>query len=245
MKSFRLITIISIVLTFIFCTNNSTKEKLKDTMIVKGTIKGLRKGTLYLQKINDTTLINIDSVTVTGKPYFEFKTPIETPEIFYLYLNKEDGDSLNDRILFFGEKNTIEINTLLNTFESSAKITGSKNQELLQEFQTYNRKFNDQNLELMKKKFLAQSNGKNKVIDSLQNKIDNLLRRRYLYTINFAARNANENVAPYLALTQVFDANLALLDSIARKMSQDVKSSKYGKEFLLFLEKRRENETTN
>lgn len=245
MKSFRFITTISIVLTFIFCTNNSTKEKLKDTMIVKGTIKGLRKGTLYLQKINDTTLINIDSVTVTGKPYFEFRTPIETPEIFYLYLNKEDGDSLNDRILFFGEKNTIEINTLLNTFESSAKITGSKNQELLQEFQTYNRKFNDQNLELMKRKFLAQANGKNKVIDSLQNKIDNLLRRRYLYTINFAARNANENVAPYLALTQVFDANLALLDSIARKMSQDVKSSKYGKEFLLFLEKRRKNETTN
>ena len=245
MKSFRLITIISIVLTFIFCTNNSTKEKLKDTMIVKGTIKGLRKGTLYLQKINDTTLINIDSVTVTGKPYFEFRTPIETPEIFYLYLNKEDGDSLNDRILFFGEKNTIEINTLLNTFESSAKITGSKNQELLQEFETYNRKFNDQNLELMKRKFLAQANGKNKVIDSLQNKIDNLLRRRYLYTINFAARNANENVAPYLALTQVFDANLALLDSIARKMSRDVKSSKYGKEFLLFLEKRRKNETNN
>ncbi len=245
MKSFRLITIISIVLTFIFCTNNSTIEKLKDTMTVKGTIKGLRKGTIYLQKINDTTLINIDSVTVTGKPYFEFKTPIETPEIFYLYLNKEDGDSLNDRILFFGEKNTIEINTLLNTFESSAKITGSKNQELLQEFQTYNRKFNDQNFELMKKKILDQDHVKNKVIDSLQNKIDNLLRRRYLYTINFAARNANENVAPYLALTQVFDANLALLDSIARKMSQDVKSSKYGKEFLLFLEKRRENETTN
>ena len=245
MKSFRLITIISIVLTFIFCTNNSTKEKLKDTMIVKGTIKGLRKGTLYLQKITDTTLINIHSVTVTGKPYFEFRTPIETPEIFYLYLNKEDGDSLNDRILFFGEKNTIEINTLLNTFESSAKITGSKNQELLQEFETYNRKFNDQNLELMKRKFLAQANGKNKVIDSLQNKIDNLLRRRYLYTINFAARNANENVAPYLALTQVFDANLALLDSIARKMSRDVKSSKYGKEFLLFLEKRRKNETNN
>ena len=90
MKSFRFITIISIVLTFIFCTNNSTKEKLKDTMTVKGTIKGLRRA-LILQKINDTTLINIDSVTVNGKPYFEFKTPIETPEIFYLYLNKEDG----------------------------------------------------------------------------------------------------------------------------------------------------------
>ena len=121
--------------------------------MLKEQLKDYEKGTLYLQKIKDTSLINIDSVTINGKPNFEFKTPIETAEIFYLYLNKEDGDSLNDRILFFGEKNTIEINTLLNTFESSAKISGSKNQELLQEFQTYNRKFNDQNLELMKKNF--------------------------------------------------------------------------------------------
>ena len=226
MTSFRFVTIFSIVLIFIFCTNNNAEKNLKNTMIVKGTIKGLRKGTLFLQKIKDTSLINIDSVTINGKPYFEFNTPIETAEIFYLYLDKEDGDSLNDRILFFGEKNTIEINTLLNTFESSAKISGSKNQELLQEYQTFNRKFNDQNLELMKSKFLAKANGKNKIIDSLQIKIDNLLKRRYLYTINFAAQNANENVAPYLALTQVFDANLALLDSIAFKMTQEVKNSK-------------------
>ncbi|WP_370104751.1 DUF4369 domain-containing protein, partial [Winogradskyella sp.] len=77
----------------------------------------MRKGTLFLQKIKDTNIINIDSVIINGKPYFEFNTPIETAEIFYLYLDKEDGDSLNDRILFFGEKNTIQINTLLNTFE--------------------------------------------------------------------------------------------------------------------------------
>ena len=245
MTSFRFATILSIILIFIFCTNNNSNYKSKELMIVKGTIEGLRKGTLYLQKIKDTTLVNIDSVIINGKPYFEFNTPIETPEIFYLYLDKEDGDSLNDRILFFGEKNTIEINTLLNTFESSAKITGSKNQKLLQEFQTYNRKFNDQNLKLLREKFLAQADGKNKIIDSLQNKIDKLLRRRYLYTINFAAQNADENIAPYLALTQVFDANLSLLDSIAIKMSQEVKASKYGKELLIFLEKRRENETNN
>ena len=30
----------------------------------------------------------------------------------------KDGDTLNDRILFFGERGTIEINTLLKTFES-------------------------------------------------------------------------------------------------------------------------------
>jgi N-acetylglutamate synthase-like GNAT family acetyltransferase len=80
------------------------------------------------------------------------------------------------------------------------------------------------------------------LFDSLQYKIDNLLNRRYLYTINFAANNTDQNIAPYLALTRVFDANLSLLDSIAVKMTPQVKESKYGMEFINFLEKRREQE---
>ena len=211
-------------------------------MVVKGKVEGLRKGKLFLQKMEDTLLINVDSVQISGTPKFEFKTDIETAEIFYLYLDKEDGDSLNDRILFFGEEGLIEINTLLKTFESSAEITGSKNQELLQEYISFNRKFNDQNLSLMQKFYQAQIDQNNKLADSLQYKIDNLLNRRYLYTINFAANNTDQNIAPYLALTRVFDANLSLLDSIAVKMTPQVKESKYGMEFINFLEKRREQE---
>mgnify|MGYP001199103875 FL=1 len=211
-------------------------------MIVKGKVEGLRKGKLFLQKMEDTLLINVDSVQISGTPKFEFKTDIETAEIFYLYLDKEDGDSLNDRILFFGEEGLIEINTLLKTFESSAEITGSKNQELLQEYISFNRKFNDQNLSLMQKFYQAQIDQNNKLADSLQYKIDNLLNRRYLYTINFAANNTDQNIAPYLALTRVFDANLSLLDSIAVKMTPEVKDSKYGIEFINFLKKRREQE---
>jgi len=224
---------------FILSCSPKQKQTVENLMIVKGRIDGLRKGTLYLQKIEDTLLINIDSTLVNGTPNFEFKTPLKTAEVFYLYLDKEDGDTLNDRILFFGERGTIEINTLLKTFESSANITGSKNQELLQEYQSFNRKFNDQNLELMKQFYQAQAKGKSKKADTLQQKLDNLLKRRYLYTINFAARNTDQNIAPYLALTQVFDANLALLDSIAVKMTPEVSSSKYGKELLSFIKERR------
>ena len=218
------------------------KQNSDNLMIVKGNVEGLRKGTLYLQKVQDTLLVSIDSTQINGIPNFEFRTPLVTAEVFYLYLDKEDGDSLNDRILFFGEKGTIKITTLLNTFESSAKISGSKNQELLQEFKSFNRKFNDRNLDLMEKFYKAQSEGKDKLVDSLKQKMDNLLKRRYLYTINFAARNTNENIAPYLALSQVYDANLSLLDSIAVKMSEEVSNSKYGKEFLSFIEERRKTE---
>ena len=241
LRRFLSFFIILLFLFFINCQQSKINEN-KNLMIVRGKIEGLRKGKLFLQKIEDTLLINVDSIQISGTPKFEFKTDIETAEIFYLYLDKEDGNSLNDRILFFGEEGLIEINTLLKTFESSAEITGSKNQELLQEYISFNRKFNDQNLSLMQKFYQAQIDQNNKLADSLQYRIDNLLNRRYLYTINFAANNTDQNIAPYLALTRVFDANLSLLDSIAVKMTPEVKESKYGIEFINFLKKRREQE---
>ena len=239
LKKYFLITFLC---TFIFSCNQNEKSNFKDFMIVKGSIKGLRKGKLYLQRIKDTMLINLDSAYVDGSPEFRFQTPIKTPEVFYLYLNKDDGDSLNDRILFFGEKGTIEINTLLKTFESSAKISGSKNQELLQKYQSMSRRFNDKNLDLLKDLYVAKGKKQIERVDTLEKKIASLLKRRYLYTINFAAQNPDQNLAPYLAITEVYDANLTLLDSIANKLTNKVKASKYGIEFLNLLEKRRKNE---
>lgn len=246
MNTLRLrIPLFSLLAIFILACQPEQKKVTGNNMVVTGSVEGLRKGTLYLQKIEDTKLVNIDSTLVNGTPNFEFKTPLETPEVFYLYLDKEDGDSLNDRILFFGEKGTIEINTLLKTFESSAEIIGSKNQELLQEHIAFKRKFNDKNLELLKEFYQAQSEGKKEKADSLEQKLDNLIRRRYLYTINFAAQHTDQNIAPYLALTEVFDANLSLLDSIAVKMTSEVRGSKYGKEFIEFLDQRRSSEEEN
>jgi hypothetical protein len=243
MISFRFSNPLLFVLSLLFINCEPSKKTTDENlMIVKGRIEGLRKGNLFLQKIQDTVLINVDSTQVNGTPDFQFQTPIETPEVFYLYLDKEAGDSLNDRILFFGEKGQIEINTLLKTFESSAQISGSENQELLQEYLSFNRKFNDQNLVLMQGFYEAQIAQNKERADSLQNKIDNLLKRRYLYTINFAAKNTDKNIAPYLALTQVYDANVALLDSIAIKMTPEVRESKYGKEFISYLEQRKEIE---
>ncbi len=246
MNTLRLrVPLLSLLAIFILACQPEQKKVTGNNMVVTGSVEGLRKGTLYLQKIEDAKLVNIDSTLVNGTPNFEFKTPLETPEVFYLYLDKEDGDSLNDRILFFGEKGTIEINTLLKTFESSAEIIGSKNQELLQEYIAFKRKFNDQNLELLQEFYQVRSEGEKEKADSLEQKLDNLIRRRYLYTINFAAKHTDQNIAPYLALTEVFDANLSLLDSIAVKMTSEVRGSKYGKEFIEFLDQRRSSEEEN
>ena len=188
-------------------------------------------------------MVNVDSVEVNGNPDFKFKTEIESPEIYYLYLNKEDGDSLNDRILFFAEKGEITINTLLKTFESSAKVTGSKNQELLQEYRKLSRQFNKKNLDYLEAYFReAKEKNNDKILDSIQGAMDNLLKRRYLYALNFASTHGDNVIAPFIALTEVSDANIIFLDTIASELTDKVKASKYGIKFIEFIDFRKVDE---
>lgn len=228
------------LLTLIGC--ESTSKPSGNTMLLSGTIEGLRKGTLYLQKIQDSIMVNVDSLVVDGSPDFKFKTEIESPEIYYLYLNKEDGDSLNDRILFFAEKGEISVNTLLKTFESSAKVTGSENQKLLQEYRKLTRQFDAKNLEYIQAYFQEAKEDNNNALDSIRAAMDNLLKRRYLYALNFASTHGDNVIAPFIALTEVYDANIVFLDTVASKLTDQVKSSKYGKEFLNFIERRKAEE---
>ncbi|MEM7382644.1 MAG: DUF4369 domain-containing protein, partial [Bacteroidota bacterium] len=89
-------------------------------MIVTGNVKGLKKGTLYLQHIPDSVLVTVDSLTIAGDGNFNFEIPLDHAEIFYLYLDKTDNNDINDRITFFGEPGTITINTAWNTFDTQA-----------------------------------------------------------------------------------------------------------------------------
>lgn len=213
-------------------------------MHVSGRVDGLRKGTLFLQKVLDSTLINIDSIVINGNPEFNFKTKIESPEIYYLYLNKDDGDTLNDRVMFFAEKGEITINTLLKTFESSAKVSGSENQELLQEYRKIARQFNAKNLDYIKAYINnAKSANDSRSSDSIQKEMDNLLKRRYLYALNFAITHGDNAIAPYIALTEVSDANIKYLDTVASKLTEEVKSSKYGKLLIDLIANRKDLES--
>ena len=213
-------------------------------MHVSGRVDGLRKGTLFLQKVLDSTLIDIDSIVINGNPEFNFKTKIESPEIYYLYLNKDDGDTINDRVMFFAEKGEITINTLLKTFESSAKVSGSENQELLQEYRKIARQFNAKNLDYIKAYINnAKSANDSRSLDSIQKEMDNLLKRRYLYALNFAVTHGDNVIAPYIALTEVSDANIKYLDTVASKLTEEVKSSKYGKLLIDLIANRKDLES--
>jgi len=223
MKKIIMVAVLAIMIS-------SCAGPTENTMTVTGNVKGLKKGTLYLQHIADTTLVTVDSLVVDGDGTFSFSTELDSPELYYLYLDKEDNNSINDRITFFGEPGNITINTNWNTFDQNAKIEGSNSHVKLKEYQEIMSKFNTRNLEYIRMSMDPKTQNDSIIIDSLQNLTDKNVKRGYLYAINFALNNADSYIAPYVAVKEVPDANLKYLDSISNTLSVDVANSKYGKE---------------
>ncbi|MCJ7467911.1 MAG: DUF4369 domain-containing protein [Maribacter sp.] len=234
MKNRFLFVILSIL--FISCEGDT-----KNTMTVTGHVKGLKKGVLYLQYIPDSTLVTIDSMAVDGDGSFLFKTEVEDPEIYYLYLNKNDHNDINDRITFFGEPGVITINTSWQTFDTNPKIEGSKAHEKLMEYQKIMSRFNARNFELMNAT-MNSSNGLDSLQrDSIQRLLDKNVQRGYAFALNFALSNTDSYIAPYIALHEVSDANVKYLDSIYSTLSPAIAGSKYGRELKKYLEKQKQN----
>lgn len=231
-----------LLLLIICCLAACSKEE--KNLTITGKVQGLKKGTLYLQKISDTTLVTLDSVVVNGEEAFEFETFIESPQVLYLYLNKVDNSQYNDRILFFAEPGEMVINTTLKNFEGDAIVEGSENQKKLLEYQTMMQRFNSRNLDLIQSNLLAQQENNQERVDSISREYESLIKRRYLYTVNFAINNKDLELAPYLAISEVYDANLKYLDTIYTSLTPEIKSSLYGKSLDLFLKERREQEQT-
>lgn len=211
---------------FMACTSDT-----KSTMNVTGEIKGLKKGTVYLTKQIDTVFVAVDSISLDGSSTFSLSDHLTSPEIYYLSLGNND----NKKIMFFGDKGEITINTKLEKFVLSADIQGLKNQQLLDEYLEMMKNFRNKNLDLIKADF--ESKGDTIKRDSLLRLSQSLLKRRYFYTTNFAVKNADTEIAPYLALTELYNANINLLDTINNSLTPAIKESKYGKELDEFISK--------
>ncbi|WP_347174806.1 DUF4369 domain-containing protein [Polaribacter uvawellassae] len=211
----------------------SCSSKKEGNMIVNGQIKGLKKGTLYLQKIEkDTILKTIDSVSVLGSDHFTLTANVEEPEMYYLTF---DGNTTNKYITFFADKGTINITDDVSKFGLNPVITGSKNQDILNNYTKISRRFNDQNLDLIQRKFYAQRSNNKDSVAIITKEYETLLRRRYMVTVNFALNNKDNHVAPYLALTELVNANVKWLDTINKSLSDEVKNSIYGKKLEKFV----------
>ncbi|MRI00390.1 DUF4369 domain-containing protein [Kriegella sp. EG-1] len=225
-----------VLLSFVIAVISCQEDNKKETMTVSGNIKGLKKGTLYLQHLKDTTLITVDSLEISGDGNYSLKADLDSPEFYYLYLNKKDNNDINDRITFFAEPGAITINTNWNTFDTNAKIEGSATQKKWEEYQKTMSEFNKKDLEILQYANNSELELNASLVDSLIKLNEKNVLRSYLYALNFALNNSDSYIAPYIALNEVADANKIYLDSIANTMTPEVAKSKYGKALSKHLE---------
>ena len=212
-----------------------SKKESTDNLHLTGNIKGLKNGTLYIQRIVDTSLVAIDSIKIDGDSSFESDIKLESPEVLYLYLDRGVTNSLDNNILFFAEPGNINIDTNLDNFIYNAKITGSKNQELYDEYKKINSRFNDENLSLVESRFKATKRQDQKALDSINTKQESNIKRKYLYATNFALNNKDHEIAPYIALSEIYDINVKFLDTIQKSMTPKVAQSLYGKKLTKYV----------
>ncbi len=226
----KLFTLLVIVL-LIACAKDTSNFTLK------GNIKGLMKGTVYLQKQKDSSLVTIDSLVINGNPEFELTTNLESPEMLYLKLHKYDNEE--HIIPFFAAEGITEISSNLKNFELDTKVKGSKQQEKLEEYKKMMSRFQGQNLDLIKDNFDAQKDNDTTKLNTTVKNYESLVKRKYFYTINFALNNKDNEVAPYLVLSEIYDANIKYLDTVNNALTAEVKASKYGKELQSLIDKRK------
>ena len=195
-------------------------------MILDLKVEGFKKGKIYLQKIKDSVLVNIDSIYVEDDNYLQFKQNIKSPEIFYIALNISKNDN---RIEFFAENSDIAIKSNLKRFNSDFTVTGSFNDSIYRNYQNIIKKFNYEKLDLIEKSINLTKMQKFDSVNLIENEIQNIDKRKLLYSLNYAVNNGNSSVAPFIAINNFNNNDRLILDTIFRSLDKNVKGSKYGK----------------
>lgn len=236
----RLLLALMALVLLTACNNNDHGDA---NLHITGNIKGLKQGKLYIQRVVDTALVAIDTIVINGKSSFESHLKIDSPEMLYLFLDRGQTNSIDNSLPFFAEPGNMKIETSNDEFFYRAKVTGSKNQKLYEDFQQMKARFTNDNLALVEKNLEATKNSNVKQLDSIAAKADQLIRRRYLFTANFALNNAKSEIGPYIALSEIADVNIKYLDTIQKSMSPEVAKSLYGKMLTKYVAERKKQAT--
>ena len=191
-------------------------------------VKGLKKGTIILKKLNDSLFTEIDSFSVKGDDKINFTYDLKEPEMLFLDLDLNDGSEIKS-LNFFAEKAEINIKTSLDNYGFNIDVKGLKNDSLFRDYVSINKKFNDQKLNLFEMSFKNSKLNNKDSLKIIEDEIININTRQFLHNANFAVRNSSSEIAPYIAITDLIESK-KILDTVYKSLSETVRKSKYGVE---------------
>ncbi len=235
------VAIAAITVLFSAC-DNGPKYK------VTGKIDGLTNEKVYLSKIEDNKLVKLDSTTL-NEGQFVFEGKVTSPELYIVQIDGKPG-----MIKFFAENAPITITADAKKM-NEAKITGSKNQDVMAAYRTAMKPFIEKGQELRKSYMTAKSAMDKaskelekakyrktkaklkKEIEKYKAEIEKIKEEFYGMgdkqeaTIKEFVKKNNSSVAgAALAVTLADGLELKELEELYALLTGEAKTSKYGKE---------------
>ena len=218
----------TIIKLFLIALLGSCSSPKKD-MQVRVEVKDLKKGKLLLERVQDSGLVAVDSIFLGREETVILQADLDHPELFYIFLDRNETDDIDNRIPFFGQAGEVSIQTTLDGYVTKAEVFGSPTQEIYNAYLRVIRQFNNEELDLLAAYLEAQISENTDSLAIVEQQTASLSKRKILFTVNFAVNNSNSVVSPYLALSELSTVSKSLLDTIAASMSEDVANSRYGK----------------
>ena len=191
-------------------------------------VKGLKKGTLVLKKLSDSSFVKLDSFIVNSGDKINFSVLLDQPEMLFIDLKLNEGSDIKT-LNFFAEKSKMDIVTNLENFGYELVVKGSKNDSIYRNYISLNKKFNDQKLDLFKRSFEKSKSNDLDSLKIIEDLVVNINKRQFLHNANFAVRNSEFELSPYRALTDLYESK-KILDTVYKSLSARIKNSKYAKQ---------------
>ncbi len=227
--------IVGVVIACLIIFSCSSK---REDLIITGQVKGIKKGKLFLQKVSDSVIVNLDSITFYNNDDFTFTVELEHPEMMYLELQKDTLEEPGQNFVpFFADKGNLMVNSSLDKFVYATIDADYENHKVFTTYASNIKRFGDFKLDLIKEELEARKNDDQQKLDSINEAYDRMNKRRVLYAINFAKANPKLEVSPYIVLDQARYINKSYLDTVYRALDKKIQKSFYGKQLKAMIDK--------
>lgn len=211
----NVLTILVFALAVLSC------QSAKDQYSIKGSIKGVEIGKVYLQKLVDGQPQSVDTANVVdGK--FTFKGKMEMPDIRFLRLNEQEYFAQ-----FFLDNSSITVVANKDSLRNT-KITGSPTHDVFKIYIAEMEKLSNEVKALQDKYQSAMSVNNTEAAEKAKIDYQAMIDNNKVYTKNFVKEHSNSIVSAYITLYQLANQlDGAELESITSKFAPEISKSEY------------------
>lgn len=217
MKNFALI---ALSISLFFACN--TSEKRAEQYSINGTVNGLDKGVVYLQKIQDGDLVKVDSAGFS-EGSFQLAGSVPSPEVHYLSFKDHKGSAR-----FFLENSKIEIKAFIDNLKQLS-VKGSNSQNAYENYQSQTAQFDNRMQDVYKKWKKATEEGNKILVSNLDSAYGAIQDDKKAYMLSYALENNKSAVAPYIVYSNAYQLNLEELDNVTTNLDPVLDQNVYAK----------------